>query len=165
VKNSYAHGKKQVNNNEFEVKYLKEFSVIENDKWISMEAEIELHDIIKTVSVLLTNTAIKAIEIEQCKTIIDNFLKMFDGEKFGIIPMHDVVKQTDFSNMVLDCENGIPTLLVHYVSGKVIVEFNKEYDVEKWGVDLSALGLDGVLIRTMFCIIFLFQLLTLLIKL
>jgi hypothetical protein len=139
VKNSYAHGKKQMKNNEFEVKYLKEFSVIENGKWINMEAEIELHDIIKTVSVLLTNTAIKAIEIEQCKTIFDNFLKMFDGEKFGIIPMHDVVKQTDFSSIILDYKNDLPILLVHYGSGKVIVEFNKEFEIEKWGIDLLAL--------------------------
>jgi hypothetical protein len=131
-------------NNEFEVKYLKEFSVIENDKWICMEAEIKLHGIIKSVSIHLTNTAIKAIEIEQCKTIFTNFLEMFEGEKFGIIPMRGVVEQTDFSSIVLDYKNDLPILLVDYGSGKVMIEFNKEYEIEKWGLDLSALGLDGV---------------------
>jgi hypothetical protein len=131
-------------NNEFEVKYHKEFSAIENDNMISMEAEIELHDIIKTVSVLLTNSAINSFEIEQCKTIFDNFLKMFDEEKFGIIPMRSIVEQTDFSSIVLDYKNDLPILLVDYGSGKVMIEFNKEYEIEKWGLDLSTLGLDGV---------------------
>jgi hypothetical protein len=121
-------------NNEFEVKYLKEFSVIENDNEVSMEAVIELHDIIKNVSIHLTNTAIKAIQIEQCKTIFTNFLEMFEGEKIGIIPMHDIVEQTDFSSIVLDYKNDLPILLVDYGSGTVVVEFDGEFEMEKWGL-------------------------------
>jgi hypothetical protein len=48
----------------------------------------------------------------------------------------------------LDYKNGIPTLSVHYGSGKVVVEFNSEFEIEKLGVDLSALGLDGVKVAT-----------------
>jgi hypothetical protein len=64
---------------------------------------------------------------------------MFEGEKFGIIPMHDVVEQTDFSSIVLDYKNCIPTLLVHYGSGKVVIEFDGEFGMEKWEFDLSKL--------------------------
>lgn len=121
---------------ELETKSFHKFVVLENDNGKIIEAKIKLHGIYINVSIILSKNIIVNYEIDQCKNIISNFLKIFEGERWGIIPMKTIIKGINFSNIVMDYINGIITLIVHYQYSKknfyvFSIEFNNEYEIEK----------------------------------
>jgi hypothetical protein len=120
---------------DLEMKYFDRFDVLENDEGKIIESKIELHNIYINVSIILSKNIIAKYEIKQCINIINNFLKIYEGEKIGIIPMKEVLEGIDFSNIVIDYINGKIILIVYYYDLNINFEFNNKYEIEKINIE------------------------------
>ena len=117
--------------------FLSEYSINkENADCVIMEAVVNINEFCINATILLTSSIIQFCGIDNCKNISNNFFRIFEERKIGIIPMKEIIEKTDFSNIFLDNRNNIILLsFSNYCFNKphndFIVEFNNEYEIVK----------------------------------
>jgi hypothetical protein len=113
-----------------ETECFNKFIVSENDNGKIIESKIKPHDININVSIILSKKIIANYDMNQCKNVINNSFKIFEEETLGRLPMERIIKQVDFSNILMDDINGKITLIVQYSKESLEVVFNSEYEIE-----------------------------------
>ena len=105
------------------------YSVIkETYNSVIIEVNACFHNININATILLTKNILQCFKIDDCKYVLNRFFNIFESKTMGIIPMEEIIRDTDFSNIVLDYKENKFIISVFYCCRKVVIEYTRDLE-------------------------------------
>jgi len=113
-----------------------DYSIIkENTNGITMQVNASVNERSIIAIVSIRGRVIQICGIDNCKHILHDFFKIFEGNgNIGLFSMDEIIADIDFTSMALDYKRGEIVLLFFWASARIVYKFNNEYKRRKWEI-------------------------------